>query len=108
MKIVANAPANASREMLRDYVDQLRGKGRPIALLLGTVEDGKVSLIAAVTKDLIDRGIRASDCIKQAAAVVGGGGGGRPDMAEAGGKIPEKLPDALLAGAKFYREKLQG
>ncbi len=107
VKIIAHAPPNAGRDILRDYVDQLRGKGRPVALLLGTVEDGKVALIAAVTKDLIERGVRASDCIKQAAPVVGGGGGGRPDMAEAGGKIPEKLPEALAAGAKFYREKLQ-
>lgn len=55
-----------------------------------------------MTKDLLERGIKASDCVKAAAKVVGGGGGGRPDMAEAGGRFPEKLPEA----ARFYREAL--
>ena len=76
-------------------------------MLLGTAVDGKVALTAAVSKDLVKRGIKASDCIKVAAKLVGGGGGGRPDLAEAGGKNPDKLPEALAAGAEFYREKLQ-
>ena len=63
-------------------------------------------MTAAVTRDLIQRGIKAGDCIKVAAKVVGGGGGGRADMAEAGGRFPEKLPEALEAGAAYYREKL--
>nr|AUN35781.1 alanyl-tRNA synthetase [uncultured bacterium] len=107
VKIIANAPPGATREMLRDYVDQLRGKKQPVAILLGTVDDGKVGLIAAVSRDLVERGVLASDCIKASAKVVGGGGGGRPDMAEAGGRFPDKLPEALAEGAKFYKQALQ-
>jgi alanyl-tRNA synthetase len=98
--------ADAKRDTLRDFVDQLRAKSGPVAIVLGTVEDGKVALTAAVSKDLIARGLSASDCVKTAAKIVGGGGGGRPDMAEAGGRFPDKLPEALAAGAKYYREKL--
>jgi alanyl-tRNA synthetase len=70
------------------------------------VMDGKVALSAAVSRDLVDRGVSASDCVKTAAKVAGGGGGGRPDMAEAGGKRPERLPEALAAGAEYYRSRL--
>jgi alanyl-tRNA synthetase len=107
VKIVAQAPQGATREMLRDYIDQLRARKQPVAILLGTVDDGKVALIAAVSRELIERGVLASECIKAAAKVVGGGGGGRPDMAEAGGRFPDKLAEALAEGAKFYREALK-
>jgi alanyl-tRNA synthetase len=62
---------------------------------LGSVHEGKVNLIAAVTKDLIDKGYHAGKLVKEAAAKCGGGGGGRPDMAQAGGKDPEKLDSAI-------------
>jgi alanyl-tRNA synthetase len=104
--IIAHAPEGARRDTLREYIDQIRSKTRSVAILLGTIEDGKVALTAAVTKDLLERGIKASDCVKAAAKLVGGGGGGRPDMAEAGGRFPDKLPEALAEGARFYREAL--
>ena len=75
--------------------------------MLGTVIDGKVALTAAVSKELIERGLKASDCVRAAAKIVGGGGGGRPDLAEAGGKDPTKLDEALQAGAAFYRQQLE-
>ena len=106
VKIIAHAPEGADRETLRQFADQLREK-TTAAILLGAVEDGKVALTAAVSKDLLKRGLKASDCIKVAAKVVGGSGGGRPDMAEAGGRIPEKLPEALSEGAKYYRSQLE-
>jgi len=105
-KIVTFAPQGANRDALRSFADQIRQKAKSAAVLLATVEDGKVAMTAAVTKDLIERGVKAGDCIKVAAKVVGGGGGGRPDLAEAGGRFPEKIPEALEAGAAFYREKL--
>jgi alanyl-tRNA synthetase len=108
VKIIAHAPEGARRDTLREYIDQIRAKARSVAILLGTVEDDKVGLIAAVTKDLLERGIKASDCVKAAAKLVGGGGGGRPDMAEAGGRFPDKLQEALKEGARFYREALAG
>ena len=76
-------------------------------MILGTVIDGKVALMAAVNQDLIKQGLKAGDCVKAAAQVVGGGGGGRPDMAEAGGKLPEKLDEALSTGADYYRSQLE-
>ena len=107
VKIVAAAPDGADRELLRNYIDRLRGKESSIAILLGCVEDGKVGLTAAVSKDLIERSVKASDCIAISAKIVGGGGGGRPDMAEAGGRLPEKLPEALEAGLNFYKKKIE-
>lgn len=108
VKIITYAPETGDREMMRQFIDQVRRQGVSAAMVLGCVDDGKVAITAAVTKDLIARGLKAGDCVKIAAKVVGGGGGGRPDMAEAGGRFPEKLPEALSAGAAYYREKLGG
>ncbi len=74
-------------------------------VVLGTVIDGSPRLIAAVTEDLIKEGIKAGDLIKHVAQQVGGGGGGRPNLAEAGGKDPEKLPEALDSVAGWIKEK---
>ena len=68
----------------------------------------KSSLLAAVTKDLIAKGVEAGDCVRDAAKAVGGGGGGRPDLAEAGGKDPAKIGEALAAAAAYYRNSLGG
>ena len=108
VKIIARDTDVTNRETLREFIDRLRGKGRSVAILLGSKSDGKVSLTAAVSKDLISRGVSASDAVRAAAKVVGGGGGGRPDLAEAGGKHPEKLADAIAEGAAYYRSKLAG
>jgi len=74
-------------------------------VVLGTVIDGSPRLIAAVTEDLIKEGIKAGDLIKHVAQQVGGGGGGRPNLAEAGGKDPEKLPAALDSVAGWIKGK---
>jgi alanyl-tRNA synthetase len=63
------------------------------------VAEGKVSICAGVSKDLTGR-IKAGDIVKQLAPIMGGGGGGRPDMAQAGGKFPEKLPEAIQKAAE--------
>jgi len=107
VKIVAYHAQDASRDQLRELADHLRKKGKQVALILGTVIDGKVALMAAVNQDLIKQGLKAGDCVKAAAQVVGGGGGGRPDMAEAGGKHTEKLDEALSTGAAYYRSQLE-
>jgi alanyl-tRNA synthetase len=75
-------------------VDNLRNKLGSGVVALGTAGDGKVALIVGVTKDLTDR-VQAGKVIKSVAEKVGGSGGGRPDMAEAGGKNPEALDEAL-------------
>jgi alanyl-tRNA synthetase len=94
------------RESLKEFVDCIREQAPSVAVLLGLVTEGKVALIAGVSKDLVAKKISASDAVKAAAKVAGGGGGGRPDLAEAGGKLPEKLPEALATGAEFFRGKL--
>ncbi len=106
--VITHSPENATRESLREYVDQIRAKVPAAVILLGAEVDGKVALIAAVSKDLISRGVKAGDCVKVAAREVGGGGGGRPDMAEAGGKQPENIPQALQAGVEYFKSQLSG
>ncbi len=85
----------APADELRDMADMLRQKlGSGVVVLGARGDDGKVSLVAAVSADLAGR-VHAGKLVKAAAAVVGGGGGGRADFAQAGGKDPEKLPAAL-------------
>ncbi len=98
---------NADADALRNLTDQFRQQHPSGVVVLGTVSHNKPMLIAAVTPDLIARGIKAGDLIKRAAAVVGGGGGGRPDMAQAGGKDPDKLSEALDQVSAFIRENLK-
>jgi len=73
--------------------------------MLATANDGKVGLIAGVTKDLIGR-VKAGELVNMVAQQVGGKGGGRPDMAQAGGNQPEKLSDALASVQPWLTEKL--
>jgi alanyl-tRNA synthetase len=107
VKIITHLAKGIDRDGLRELADRLRSKAGTAAILLGAEIDGKVALLAAVTKDVIGKGAKAGDCVREAAKVVGGGGGGRPDMAEAGGKNCDKLPDALQVGADVYRRVLQ-
>ncbi len=85
----------ADMNNLRNMADDLKQKLGSAVIILGSAHEGKVNLIAAVTKDLIDKGYHAGKLIKEVATRCGGGGGGRPDMAQAGGKDPEKLDSAL-------------
>ncbi|MCY7691950.1 alanine--tRNA ligase [Bacillus altitudinis] len=80
---------------LRTMVDDLKAKLGSAVIVLGAVQNGKVNISAGVTKDVIEKGLHAGKLVKQAAEICGGGGGGRPDMAQAGGKQPEKLEEAL-------------
>ena len=107
VKIVAQELANVTRESLRDYADQLRDQYSPVAVMLGAEVDGKVALIAAVSKPLVrGKGLNAGQAVKAAAQTAGGGGGGRPDMAEAGARELNKITEAIAAGAAVYKEQL--
>lgn len=94
VKVLAHRVDNLERPQMRTLVDQLRDKVGSGVVVLGSANDGKVALIAGVTKDLTGR-IQAGKVIGQVAQKVGGKGGGRPDMAEAGGDKPEALDAAL-------------
>ena len=107
VKIITHQATGLDRDALRELADKLRSKAGSAAVLLGAEIDGKVALLAAATKDVIGKGAKAGDCVREAAKAVGGGGGGRPDMAEAGGKKPENIPEALKVGAEVYRNALQ-
>jgi len=85
----------ADMNNLRNMADDLKNKLGSAVVVLGSVNEGKVNLIAGVTKDLIEKGYHAGKIIKEVASRCGGGGGGRPDMAQAGGKDPDKLEGAL-------------
>ncbi len=102
--LVAELP-DADVNSLRDTVDQLKNKLGTSAVMLASVEDGKVRLIAGVSKDLTGR-IKAGDWVNIAAQIVGGKGGGRPDMAQAGGPDSVNLPEALEAARAWMKKQL--
>jgi alanyl-tRNA synthetase len=96
--VVAEVVEAPDPKALMAIADRVKGKlGDNAAIVLGTVVDGRVHLVAAVTPALVERGVRAGDVVKVAAQVAGGGGGGRDTMAQAGGRDPEKLPEAIEA-----------
>ena len=94
---------------LRQLIDVARRKAESgLAALLITEVDGKVLLAAGLTPDLVARGLHAGNWLKQVAPVVGGGGGGKPDFAQAGGKKPDQIPQALDKALQVAREALGG
>ncbi|MDH5785230.1 MAG: alanine--tRNA ligase [Chromatiales bacterium] len=105
IKVLAANLEGADPKSLRDTVDQLKNKLGSAAVILATVSDGKVSLIAGVTRDATDR-IKAGDMLKHVAEQVGGKGGGRPDMAQGGGSEPEKLEGALSSVNEWIKGQL--
>jgi alanyl-tRNA synthetase len=95
VKVLAAKVQAADMNNLRNMADDLKQKLGSAVVLLGSAHEGKVNLIAAVTKDLNEKGYHAGKLVKEVALRCGGSGGGRPDMAQAGGKDPEKLDSAL-------------
>lgn len=94
---------------LPDLADRLKNElGDPAVVVLGAPGDGRASLLVAVTPGAVERGVKAGAVVKVAAAAVGGGGGGRDNMAQAGGKDPDKLPDALAAARAEIERALAG
>jgi alanyl-tRNA synthetase len=91
---------------LLDVVDRLKGRLKDAAILLGTAADGRVHLVASVSPELVQRGVKAGAVVKVAAQVVGGGGGGRDTMAQAGGRDPQKLEQAIEAGREAIESAL--
>ncbi|EAQ81993.1 alanine--tRNA ligase [Blastopirellula marina] len=104
--IVAEAPG-ANPNVMRQLIDQLRKKAAPCAVLLiaGQGED-KVMMVAGLSQDVVKSGGKAGEWVKTVSTIVGGSGGGRPDMAQAGGKDPAKIADAVAAAKAFGRKML--
>ncbi|RZB29964.1 MAG: alanyl-tRNA synthetase [Desulfobacteraceae bacterium Eth-SRB1] len=103
VKILAKKVAVDKPAALRELADRLKEKIKSGIVVLGSVSGSKVLLIVVVTKDLTKR-FNAGNIVKQVAAIVGGGGGGRPDMAQAGGTMPEKLDQALEKAYKIVEK----
>jgi alanyl-tRNA synthetase len=105
--VVAEVVDAPDAKALLDIADRVKGRlGESAAIVLGTVVDGRVHLVAAVTPALVERGVRAGEVVKAAAQVAGGGGGGRDTMAQAGGRDPDKLPDAIAAARAAIQRAL--
>jgi alanyl-tRNA synthetase len=107
--VLAEAVEGIDAKALMDVADRVKGRlGDSAAIVLGSVVDGRVHLVAAVTPSLVERGVKAGEIVKVAAQVTGGGGGGRDTMAQAGGKDPAKLDEALAAARGAIEAKLKG
>ena len=104
-KVLAAVLDGADVTALRETMDKLKDKLKSAAIVLSSVADGKVTLIAGVTADLTGR-VKAGELVNMVAQQVGGKGGGRPDMAQAGGTQPENLPAALAAVQSWVEAKL--
>ena len=105
--VAARVPAS-SPEALREIGDWLRERLGSGVVVLGTVVEGRPSLLVMVTPDLTARGLNAGELVKRAAQVTGGGGGGRPEMAQAGGRDASRLDEALRLEKEMAVEKIRG
>ena len=93
--VVAEAKG-ANPGLMRQLIDQIRNKVEPSAvLLLAAQGEGKVVLVAGISRALVEQGANAGNWVREVAPVVGGGGGGKPDMAQAGGKDASQIPSAI-------------
>jgi alanyl-tRNA synthetase len=107
MKVVVQAVEAPDAKALLELSDAVRQRLGDAAVVLGSAVDGRVHLVANFAPSAVERGLKAGDVVRAAAQVAGGGGGGRDTMAQAGGRDPEKLPEAL-ATARLEIERALG
>ncbi|KPV39007.1 alanine--tRNA ligase [Alicyclobacillus ferrooxydans] len=105
--LLAAVVPDTDMDGLRQMVDQIKNRMTSYVLVLGSAEDDKAQFVAAVSKDLQQKGFQAGQIVKEVAKIAGGGGGGRPDLAQAGGKDAAKVQDAIESAAGIVR-KLAG
>ncbi|HET7198908.1 MAG TPA: alanine--tRNA ligase, partial [Burkholderiales bacterium] len=105
MHVLAATLEGADAKTLRETLDKLKDRLKSAAIVLGAVQDGKVSLIAGVTADLTAK-VKAGELVNYVAQQVGGKGGGRPDMAQAGGSDPAALPGALQSVKSWVESRV--
>ena len=108
VKVIVWATKNQDLGFLREGIDKIRAKAAPCAILFANIEEAekKVTLLAALSKDLVEKKLSAVDWIRAVSKFIQGGGGGRPDLAQAGGKNPAGVPEALTAAKKWVEEKV--
>ena len=107
VNVVVGRTSAGNPDGMREMGDFLRDKLRSAVVVLGTLGEGGPILVAMATPDLVERGIDSGSLASNAAKLMGGGGGGRPDMAQAGGRQPEKLDDALASVPALVRAELR-
>ena len=107
LQIVVGQVTAADMDGLRSTADLVRDRLKDGVIVLGAVNDDKVNLVAMAVGQAVAKKIHAGNIVKAAAKVAGGGGGGRPDMAQAGGKLPEKIAEALAAASQVIEQQLQ-
>jgi alanyl-tRNA synthetase len=104
--IIIGQLTTTTAEQAREAVDMLKKKAKSAAIVLGFDEDGRATLLSGMTDDLVAKGLKAGDVVREIAPIVDGGGGGRPQMAQAGGKNPKKIGDALTRAGEIIKQKL--
>jgi alanyl-tRNA synthetase len=107
IRVVVQAKEGLDPNTLRDLADTVRQRLGDAVVMLGSESEGRVHLVANVAPSVVERGVNAADLVRAAAPIVGGGGGGSDTLAQAGGKDPEKLGEAL-ATARAELEKALG
>ena len=93
---------------LLDLADRIKSRAGEAAVVLGGAADGKVALVANFSDGVVGRGLSAAEVVREAAQVIGGGGGGRDNVAQAGGRDPSKLDEALATARRAIEAKLAG
>ena len=106
VRVVSGRTSANNADGMREMGDFLRDKLSSCVVTLGALSEGSPILVTMVTADLVERGLNAGNIARDAAKLMGGGGGGRPEMAQAGGRQPEKLDEALAAVPNLVREAL--
>ena len=107
IRVLAVETGSADQRTLLDLADRIKQKHGDAAVVLGGRADGKVALVASFTKSAVDRGLSAAAVIKEVSGLIGGGGGGRADAAQAGGRNPDGLGEALTAAVATIRRALE-
>jgi len=106
--VIVGRLSTTSVDRAREAIDMLKKKAGSAAIVLAYEDDGKVMLLAGVTDDLIGMGLKAGDLVKTIAPIVDGGGGGKPQMAQAGGKTPARIDEALAKAKELIKAGLGG
>jgi alanyl-tRNA synthetase len=105
--VVVGELPEAPVEQVRETADWLRTQAGSAGVCLAVRHEGKPMLVAAMTEDLVKKGLKAGELIRHVVTAIDGRGGGKPDLAQAGGKNPDGIPDALAGAAQWIRERLQ-
>ncbi|WP_080840630.1 alanine--tRNA ligase [Cohnella massiliensis] len=106
--VAAQVNAEGGMDAIRGIADELKAKLGSAVVVLGAADGDKVQLVVAATADLTAKGVHAGKLIKELAAICGGGGGGKPELAQAGGKDPSKLGEALAAAERLLQAQVAG